>query len=208
METSVAEGRKSKKMKMELLEGWGLRTGPLEDKSSLGEETITPSSMWDWNDNLGNMRMEKKEGRQAKITTWAGVKETVLLDGESIPDGRKEEGEEIDQTENIPEGSIYGEREEVEVPDGSLERRGEEVIKKDTEEIKRKKPVKSPARRVRGKLSKKEIKDMKNKHKSIASMMAPPPTKEATKFEKKADLEIGEVERVDEEREERLKRLP
>ena len=38
-------------------------------------------------------------------------------------------------------------------------------------------------------------------------MMAPTPTKEATKFEKKADLEIGEVERVDEEREERLERL-
>jgi hypothetical protein len=37
--------------------------------------------------------------------------------------------------------------------------------------------------------------------------LAPTPTKEATKFEKKADLEIGEVERVDEEREERLERL-
>ena len=48
---------------------------------------------------------------------------------------------------------------------------------------------------------------MKNKHKNIASMMAPPPTKEATKFEKKADLEIGEFERVDKEREERLERL-
>ena len=38
-------------------------------------------------------------------------------------------------------------------------------------------------------------------------MMAPPPTKEATNFEKKADLEIGDLERVDEEREERLESL-
>ena len=98
--------RKSKKRKRELLEGWGLRIGPLEDGNVLED------GKWDWDENLGKLMVERKEGRQSKITTWAGVEGTVLRAGESSTEGRKEEGEEIDQTENIPEGRIVREREE------------------------------------------------------------------------------------------------
>ena len=68
-------------------------------------------------------------------------------------------------------------------------------------------PAKPPLRRVRGKLSKKEEKEMKKKHRDITRMMAPPPTHEATNYEKRAAKKVEELERINEEREARLERI-
>ena len=67
--------------------------------------------------------------------------------------------------------------------------------------------AKTPARRVRGKLFKKEQKVMVKQHKDIAGMMANPPTKEATKHERTVAKEGERHEHLNEEREERLERL-
>ena len=89
------------------------------------------------------------------------------------------------------------------VPGGKMEIRMPGLFLK---EGKKQHPVKPPVRRVRGKLSKKEEREMKKKHRDIAGMMAPQPAQEASNFERKAAKEIEELERIDEEREERLER--
>ena len=66
---------------------------------------------------------------------------------------------------------------------------------------------KNPVRRVRGKLSKKELKEMKSKHRDVAGMMAQQPPQEVRNYEKRVFKEIEEMERIDEERKERLERL-
>ena len=67
--------------------------------------------------------------------------------------------------------------------------------------------IKPPVGRKRGKLSKKEEKEMKRKHNDIEGMLAPPPTQEATNHEKRIANEMEELEKIDEEREERQERI-
>ena len=66
-----------------------------------------------------------------------------------------------------------------------------------------------PVWRKRGKLSKKEVKEMRNKHKDISRLLTPLPPKEDTSQVKTiaGEMEEMEMERIDEEREQRLERL-
>ena len=148
------------------MEGWGLRTGPLEVENHQEDGITPPRRKWNWNDNLGNLVVRRKERTQTKITAWTEMEETVLVEVESIPDGRKEEGEERDhagpsdsqvEEENVPEFRKM--REEGKLPDGSQEESREEVpriVPEGMKEGRKQNPVK--CKRVRGKLSKKEDK--------------------------------------------------
>jgi hypothetical protein len=73
--------------------------------------------------------------------------------------------------------------------------------------VQKKPPPKEPARRVRGKLSKKEQKAMKSSHKDIGWLLAPPPTRETVIHEKAMEKETEDMEIVDEEREARIERM-
>ena len=73
---------------------------------------------------------------------------------------------------------------------------------------KQKKPSpKEPARRVRGKLSKKEQKAMKKSHKDIGWLLPSPPPMETVIHEKAMERETEDMEVVDEEREARIERM-
>ena len=74
--------------------------------------------------------------------------------------------------------------------------------------VQKKPPPKEPARRVRGKLSKKEQKAMKSSHKDIGWLLAPPPTRETVIHEKAMEKETEDMEIVDEEREARMESRP
>ena len=58
--------------------------------------------------------------------------------------------------------------------------------------VQKKPPPKEPARRVRGKLSKKEQKAMKRSHKDIGWLLAPPPTRETVIHEKAMEKGHGD----------------
>ena len=67
--------------------------------------------------------------------------------------------------------------------------------------------VKPQVRRKRGKLSKKEGKELKKKNQHISWLLDPPPPKEVINHEKTIAREMEEIERIDEEREDRLERI-
>ena len=119
MEGTVPEGMKTKRRKMDLLEGWGLGTSPLEE-----EEERPPPRSWRWEIDKKDLGVGvRRKGVQTRITTWAGMKG-------NIPEGRKTGKEQLTR--------------------------------------------KPPNRRVRGKLSKKEVKEMRGCHKDISGMMILP----------------------------------
>ena len=171
MEGSPPEGRKAKKRKMELLEGWGLRTSPQEGNSTQEEEVTSPTKKWDWNDTHGSLIVEeRRKETQTKITAWAEVKGTVLDEARRVPEGRKGEEE-----GTVQAGTGEGQEENINVPEGrKTEEAGnvpggievEETVPEGRKVGKKEQPTKPPVRRVRGKLSKKEDKEMRRKYMS------------------------------------------
>ena len=88
VESSIPEGRKAKKRKLDKLEGWGTRTTLLEEHEVQEVAEKDPLQKWDWKDVTGCLRIDTEidqKSKQASIKDWTekGRVEVAL-----VPEGR------------------------------------------------------------------------------------------------------------------------
>ena len=93
MESTLPDGRKTKKRKIEKLEGWGTRSSLMEEeKVQEGVETQAVQK-WDWKDVtdclIVDTGMEQKS-KQASITDWTRKEK---YEARTIQEGRMERKE-------------------------------------------------------------------------------------------------------------------
>ena len=78
MEETLPEGWKAKKRKIELLEGWGLRTSLQEGNPTEEDGKMELTRKLDWNDIQGSLLVGKNSNeKQTRITAWTEVDEIV-----------------------------------------------------------------------------------------------------------------------------------